>query len=83
MIIACRGIHRDIGNDLAVDLYVDLIDTIVQLLVVVRFDAVVFQQAFLKLGLPRVIRGGIPVCRSVLALWGIPPRRRCPYPRKG
>ena len=83
MIIACRGIHRDIGNDLAVDLYVDLIDAIVQLLVVVRFDAVVFQQAFLKLGLPRVIRGGIPVCRSVLALWGIPPRRRCPYPRKG
>ena len=67
MIVAGRGIDRDKGNDLAVDLYIDLINAVAQILIVMRRDTVIFQQAFFK-------PGHVP--RSVIAAVGIPQPRR-------
>lgn len=38
MIATGRGIDRDKGNELAVDLYIDLINTVAQILIVMRRD---------------------------------------------
>ena len=38
MIIAGCGIYRNIGDDLAVDLHIDLINTVAQILIVMRRD---------------------------------------------
>lgn len=57
MVVAGRGIDRDVGHDFAVDLHIDLIDAVSEILVVVGRDAVVFEQAPFKLGLPAVAAG--------------------------
>ena len=57
MIVSGRGIHRDIGNDLPVNLHIDLIDPTAQILVMIRHNAIVFQQALFKLDLPFVVPG--------------------------
>ena len=67
MIVAGRGIDRDKGNDLAVDLYIDLINTVAQILIVMRRDTVIFQQTLFKPGY---------VPRGVIAAVGIPQPRR-------
>ena len=58
VIIAGRGVHRNIGNGLAVDLHIDLINAVAQIFVVFRRDAVVLQQALFKLDLPCFLRTG-------------------------
>ena len=67
VIVAGRGIDRDKGNDLAVDLYIDLINTVAQILIVMRRDTVIFQQTLFKPGY---------VPRGVIAAVGIPQPRR-------
>ena len=62
VIVAGRGIDRDKGNDLAVDLYIDLINTVAQILIVMRRDTVIFQQTLFKPGY---------VPRGVIAAVGI------------
>ena len=57
VVVAGRGIDRDVGHDFAVDLHIDLIDAVSEILVVVGRDAVVFEQAPFKLGLPAVAAG--------------------------
>ena len=58
VVIAGRGVHRNIGNGLAVDLHIDLINAVAQIFVVFRRDAVVLQQALFKLDLPCFLRTG-------------------------
>ena len=65
MIVAGRGIDRDKGNDLAVDLHIDLINTVAQILIVMRCDAIIFQQTLFKPGY---------VPRGVITAVGIPQR---------
>ena len=67
MIIAGCGIHRVIGNDPAVDLYIDLINAVTQILIMIRCNAIVFQQTFLKLRFPCLIIGrGVCICCRAL-----------------
>ena len=58
VVIAGRGVHRNIGNGLAVDFHIDLINAVAQIFVVFRRDAVVLQQALFKLDLPCFLRTG-------------------------
>ncbi len=57
VIVACGGVDHDEGDDLAVHLHIDLIDTALQLLIVIRRDVVVVQQALFKFRLPGVLIG--------------------------
>ena len=50
VVIAGRGVHRNIGNGLAVDLHIDLINAVAQIFVVFRGDVVIFPKAFFKIG---------------------------------
>ena len=86
MIVAGGGVDHDEGDDLAVHLHIDLIDTALQLLIVIRRDVVVVQQALFKFRLPGVlisvrIPGGIfrrcvRVSGGVCLLTGRVPLRR-------
>ena len=67
MIVTGRGVDCDKGNDLAVDLHIDLINTVTQILIVMRRDTVIFQQTLFKPGY---------VPRGVIAAVGIPQPRR-------
>ena len=67
MIITGCGIHRDVRNNLGVNLYIDLINAVTQIFIMIRRDAIVFQQAFLKLLFPRLIIGrGVCILGRVL-----------------
>lgn len=57
VIVAGGGVDHDEGDDLAVHLHIDLIDTALQLLIVIRRDVVVVQQALFKFRLPGVLIG--------------------------
>ena len=57
VIVAGGGVDHDEGDDLAVHLHIDLIDTSLQLLIVIRRDVVVVQQALFKFRLPGVLIG--------------------------
>ena len=67
VVIAGRGVHRNVGDDLAVDLHIDLINAAAQIFIIFRRDAVVLQQALFKLDLPRFLRAcGRLCCRRGL-----------------
>lgn len=58
VVIAGRGVHRNVGDDLAVDLHIDLINAAAQIFIIFRRDAVALQQALFKLDLPCFLRTG-------------------------
>ena len=57
VIVAGGGVDHDEGDDLAVHLHINLIDAALQLLIVIRRDVVVVQQALFKFRLPGVLVG--------------------------
>ncbi len=67
MIVTGRGVDRDKGNELAVDLHIDLINTVAQILIVMRRDTVIFQQTLFK---PGYVPRGVSPAERMMASTG-------------